>query len=103
MTDSSRSTSAGASWQALRRFGSVFYIYYAVSIRPTLCNYVPAPESDWMFVTYCAVGHVLRSRSYLGAQYHRLRARLGAPNAITAMADNLARIVYRMHDPIESL
>jgi transposase len=39
---------------------------------------------------------LLRSRSYLGAQYRRLRARLGAPKAITAMAHKLARLVYRM-------
>ena len=38
----------------------------------------------------------LRSQSYLGAQYRRLRARLGAPKAITAMAHKLARLVYRM-------
>ena len=39
---------------------------------------------------------LLRSRSYLGAQYRRLRSRLGAPKAITAMAHRLARLVYRM-------
>ena len=39
---------------------------------------------------------LLRSQSYLGAQYRRLRARLGAPKAITAMAHRLARLVYRM-------
>jgi transposase len=39
---------------------------------------------------------LLRSRSYLGAQYRRLRIRLGAPKAITAMAHRLARLVYRM-------
>jgi transposase len=39
---------------------------------------------------------LLRSRSYLGAQYRRLRTRLGAPKAITAMAHKLARLVYRM-------
>ena len=39
---------------------------------------------------------LLRSQSYLGAQYRRLRARLGAPKAITAMAHTLARLVYRM-------
>lgn len=39
---------------------------------------------------------LIRSRSYLGAQYRRLRTRLGAPNAITAMAHRLARLVYRM-------
>ena len=39
---------------------------------------------------------LLRIRSYLGAQYRRLRTRLGAPKAITAMAHKLARLVYRM-------
>jgi len=36
------------------------------------------------------------SESYLGAQFRRLRTRLGAPKAITAMAAKLARLVYRM-------
>jgi transposase len=39
---------------------------------------------------------VLRSQTYLRAQYRRLRSRLGAPKAITAMAHRLARLVYRM-------
>ena len=39
---------------------------------------------------------LLRSQTYLGAQYRRLRSRLGAPKAITAMAHRLARLVYRM-------
>ena len=39
---------------------------------------------------------LLRSRTYLGAQYRRLRTKLGAPKAITAMAHRLARLVYRM-------
>ena len=39
---------------------------------------------------------LIRSHSYLGAQYRRLRTRLGAPKAITAMAHKLARLVYRM-------
>lgn len=37
-----------------------------------------------------------RSQTYLGAKFRRLRARLGAPKAITAMAHTLARLVYRM-------
>lgn len=37
-----------------------------------------------------------QSRSYLGAKYRRLRSRLGAPKAITAMAHMLARLTYRM-------
>ena len=36
--------------------------------------------------------------TYLGAQYRRLRTKLGAPKAITAMAHRLARLVYRMLD-----
>jgi transposase len=36
------------------------------------------------------------SQSYLGAQYRRLHAKLGAPKAITAMARKLAIILYNM-------
>ena len=36
------------------------------------------------------------SKSALGAKYRRLRARLGPPKAIVAMAHHLARLVYRM-------
>jgi transposase len=39
---------------------------------------------------------LMRSRTYLGAQYRRLRTKLGAPKAITAMAHRLARLAYRM-------
>jgi transposase len=39
---------------------------------------------------------LLRSQSYLGAQYRRFRGKLGAPKAITAMAHKLAILVYRM-------
>ena len=44
----------------------------------------------------CAAYTLLRSRSALGAKYRRLRARLGAPKAITAIAHHLARLIYRM-------
>jgi transposase len=37
-----------------------------------------------------------QSDSYLGAQFRRLRSRLGPPKAITAMAAKLARLMYRM-------
>lgn len=36
------------------------------------------------------------SDTYLGAQFRRLRSRLGAPAAIKAMAAKLARLAYRM-------
>ena len=36
------------------------------------------------------------SNTYLGAQFRRLRSKLGAPVAIKAMAAKLARLVYRM-------
>jgi transposase len=43
-----------------------------------------------------AAGSLLNSDSYLGAQYRRLRTRLGATKARKAMANKLARIAYRM-------
>jgi transposase len=43
-----------------------------------------------------AAATLIRSQSYLGAQFRRLRTRLGAPKAITAMAHRLARLIYRM-------
>jgi len=43
-----------------------------------------------------AANALLRTQTYLGAQYRRLRTKLGAPKAITAMAHRLARLVYRM-------
>jgi transposase len=42
-----------------------------------------------------AANSLLRSQSYLGAPYRRLRTRLGAPRAITAMARKLACLFYR--------
>ena len=36
------------------------------------------------------------SNTYLGAQFRRLRAKLGPPVAIKAMAAKLARLVYHM-------
>jgi hypothetical protein len=43
-----------------------------------------------------AASTLLRSQSYLGAQYRRLRTRLGAPKAMTAMARKLACLFYRL-------
>ena len=43
-----------------------------------------------------AASTLIRSESYLGAKYRSLRARLGAPKAIKAMARHLACLVYRM-------
>ncbi len=43
-----------------------------------------------------AAATLWRSKTYLGAKFRRLRARLGAPKAITAMAHMLARLVYGM-------
>jgi len=36
------------------------------------------------------------SKSYLGGYYRKMRAKLGAPKAITAVAHKLARIIYAM-------
>jgi transposase len=43
-----------------------------------------------------AASTLIKSQSYLGAQYRRLRTRLGAPKAITAMARKLACLFYRL-------
>jgi transposase len=43
-----------------------------------------------------AASTLRNSKSALGANFRRLRTRLGAPKAITAMAHKLARLVYRM-------
>src|SRR5258708_393313 len=43
-----------------------------------------------------AASTLIRSQSYLGGQYRRLRIRLGAPKAITAMARKLACLFYRL-------
>jgi transposase len=43
-----------------------------------------------------AASTLRRSNTYLGAQYRRLRTRLGSPSAIKAMAAKLARLIYRM-------
>jgi len=47
-------------------------------------------------VLQLAAGTLLNSDSYLGAQYRRLRGKLGSPKARKAMAAKLARIAYRM-------
>jgi hypothetical protein len=46
-----------------------------------------------------AASTLRESDSYLGAQFRRLRARLGPPVATKAMAAKLARLVYRMLGP----
>jgi transposase len=43
-----------------------------------------------------AASSLHHSQSALGAFYRRLKARLGAPKAITATAHKLARLIYRM-------
>src|ERR1700747_530339 len=43
-----------------------------------------------------AASTLRQSKTYLGAQFRRLRTKLGGPIAIKAMAAKLARLVYRM-------
>ena len=55
------------------------------------------PTTNRLTVALKMAASCLRqSDSYLGAQFRRLRTRLGAPVAIKAMAAKLARLVYRM-------
>ena len=43
-----------------------------------------------------AAQSLYRSQSYLGHYFRRMRAKLGAPKAITAAAHKLARVIYQM-------
>jgi transposase len=43
-----------------------------------------------------AASSLHRDKSYLGDKYRRLRTKLGAPKAITAMAHQLARIIWTL-------
>jgi transposase len=55
------------------------------------------PTTNRLTVAFkMAASTLLKSHTYLGAQFRRLRTRLGAPVAIKAMAAKLARLVYRM-------
>jgi len=55
------------------------------------------PTNNRLTVAFRMAANSLRkSKTYLGAQFRRLRSKLGAPIAIKAMAAKLARLVYRM-------
>src|SRR5271167_3936567 len=55
------------------------------------------PTNNRVSVALRMAASTLRvSNTYLGAQFRRLRTKLGAPVAIKAMAAKLARLVYRM-------
>jgi transposase len=55
------------------------------------------PTNNRIHVALKMAASTLRtSNTYLGAQFRRLRAKLGTPVAIKAMAAKLARLVYRM-------
>lgn len=43
-----------------------------------------------------AAQSLARSKSALGASFRRMRAKLGGPEAVTATAHKLARIIYAM-------
>ena len=55
------------------------------------------PTNNRLTLAFKMAASTLReSKTYLGAQFRRLRTKLGAPIAIKAMAAKLARLVYRM-------
>jgi hypothetical protein len=54
--------------------------------RPSFCGVTRAVQLPRLY----------HSRSALGAFHRRMKARLGAPKAITATAHKLARLIYRM-------
>ena len=53
-------------------------------------------EMPWVFIWRMAASTLLRADCALGAFARRMRARLGAPKAITATARKLAIIIYNM-------
>ena len=55
------------------------------------------PTNNRVSIALKMAANTLRtSKTYLGAQFRRLRSRLDTPVAIKAMAAKLARLVYRM-------
>jgi len=55
------------------------------------------PTNNRVSIALKMAANALRtSKTYLGAQFRRLRSRLNTPVAIKAMAAKLARLVYRM-------
>jgi len=55
------------------------------------------PTNNRVTIALKTAANTLRlSNTYLGAQFRRLRTKLGAPVAIKAMAAKLARLIYRM-------
>ena len=55
------------------------------------------PTASWAAgILRMAAGTLHHSQSALGAYYRRMAARIGKPQAVTATAHKLARIVYSM-------
>ena len=54
------------------------------------------PVMSFFKLARIAAAGLYRSQSYLGHYFRRMRAKLGAPKAITAAAHKIARIVYLM-------
>jgi hypothetical protein len=55
------------------------------------------PTNNQVSIALKMAANALRtSKTYLGAQFRRLRSRLDTPVAIKAMAAKLARLLYRM-------
>lgn len=85
-------------WRSERAFGS--WLGIAPNTRKsggrTLSSHT-LPNANRAATAFRLAARALsNSKSALGAYYRRLRARIGAPKAITATAYKLARIFYRM-------
>jgi hypothetical protein len=80
-------------WSIIDDSGSV--VSSVVSSHPTLLSFHMLAGNVDRALRLAAQG-VANSHSALGAYYRRMRARLGAPKAITATAHKLARLVYSM-------
>ncbi len=81
------------------RQGSAVKAVFALERSCPNLSVAPVWAIVWMRVTIAlkmAACTLRLSNTYLGAQFRRLRTKLGGPIAIKAMAAKLARLVYRM-------
>ena len=84
-------------WNTEKQFCSFLGLCPNNSISGGKGHIEPCAKSTTELLTpYDFAPRALLIAKALGAKYRRLKAKLGAPKAIVAMAHHLARLVYRM-------
>jgi transposase len=78
------------------------FIVYAIGPEEQAAVFEDEGETGYLYLSRVstalrmAASTLRMSKTYLGAQFRRLKSRLDTPVAIKAMAAKLARLVYRM-------